>query len=59
MAVMMIQTTGKRPNNMPFRVAITAIWTGMPQTRMANKTAARVGEKGGVLPLGAPDAQHI
>ena len=36
---------------MPLRVAMTASGTGMPQTRMANKTAARVAKKAACCPL--------
>ena len=42
MAVMTIQTTGKRPKSMPFKVAMTARLTGILQTIMASRTADKV-----------------
>jgi hypothetical protein len=44
-------TMGKRPNNMPLRVAIMARGTGMPHTEIANNIAVNVPKKAAWCPL--------
>ena len=44
---------------MPFRVAMTASWHGHAPDEDGQQDRRQGGEKGGVVPLGTPDAQHV